>query len=175
VYLFSCDVDVHLSHQRFEGRPRDLVFCPLQFLRASYRPFCLHDLSVTSPSDSGSFYDVNLANVADSVLQTVASDASQNPQPSRGSSSSFSSSSFIGPYSVFYPVCLFLCDVNVQLSHQRFGGRPSGLVFYFLSFLSASYRPSFITRPLRDRVPILAHFMTRISQMLRIPFSAECC
>jgi len=75
-------------------------------------------------------------------LADVANDA-QSFQPSWGFSSF--SSSFIGPYSVFYPVCLFFCDVNVQLSHQLFGGHPGGLVFYFPPLLSAGYRPSFIT------------------------------
>jgi len=38
-------------------------------------------------------------------------------------------------YPVFYPACLFSRDVDVQLSYQRFGDRPSGLEgVYFFSF-----------------------------------------
>jgi hypothetical protein len=44
----------------------------------------------------------------------------------------------IGSCPVSYPVCLFFCNVDAQLSHQRF----SGLGLHFLRFLQAGYHPS---------------------------------
>jgi len=34
---------------------------------------------------------------------------------------------FIAPSTVSYPVCLFFCDLDVQLLHQLFGDCPGGL------------------------------------------------
>jgi len=51
----------------------------------------------------------------------------------------------IGLCSVFYPVCLFFCDIHVQLSQQRFGDHPGGLEMFgshFLRFLQAGYHLS---------------------------------
>jgi hypothetical protein len=51
----------------------------------------------------------------------------------------------MGPRSVFYPVRLFSRDLDVQLSQQRFEGRPGGLrmlAFHFLRFSQAGYQPS---------------------------------
>jgi hypothetical protein len=33
-------------------------------------------------------------------------------------------------------VCLFSCDVDVQLSHQRFGGHPDGLMVFGFPFFA---------------------------------------
>jgi len=45
----------------------------------------------------------------------------------------------IGSCPVFYAVCLFCCDIDVQLSYQRFGGRLRGLFgFPFLAIFAGS-------------------------------------
>jgi len=41
----------------------------------------------------------------------------------------------IGSYFVFYPVCLFFRDVDVQLSHQCFGDRSGSLEMFSFPFL----------------------------------------
>jgi len=67
----------------------------------------------------------------------------------------------IGPCSVFYPVCLFSCDVDVQLSQQRFGDRPGGremFGFHFSRFLQAGYRLSCL-HGLFPFLLILAHLV----------------
>jgi len=47
----------------------------------------------------------------------------------------------IGQCLAFYPVCLSSCDVDVQSSQQRFGGRPGGpKVFDFPFSAQAGYR-----------------------------------
>jgi hypothetical protein len=38
----------------------------------------------------------------------------------------------IGAYSIFYSVCLFSCDVDIQC----FGGRPDGLVMFGFPFFA---------------------------------------
>jgi len=88
----------------------------------------------------------------------------------------------IRPCPVFYSMCLLSCDVDVQLSHQRFGNRPSGLgIFAFSLFGIFASRLSFIlfTWSLHARFLILIYLMTSwISQMLRIlcceSYLAEC-
>jgi hypothetical protein len=73
VVLVSCDVDVQLSHQRFGRRSdvswRCVIFCDLVYL--------IYIISSCSSPNSGLFYDIlDLANVANSIPQSVASDAS---------------------------------------------------------------------------------------------------
>jgi hypothetical protein len=50
---------------------------------------------------------------------------------------------------VFYAVCLFSCDVDVQLSQQRFEGRSGGLGVFGFPFLAifAGYYPVFMVSP----------------------------
>jgi len=63
-----------------------------------------------------------------------------------------------GSCPVFYPVCLFFCDVDVQLSHQRFGGLQ---LFGFLLFAIFASRLSSIlfAWSLHARLLILAHLV----------------
>jgi len=57
----------------------------------------------------------------------------------------------IGPHSVFYPVCLSFCDVDVQISCLE-----GCLVSHFSRFSQAAYHPSC----LHARLLILAHLVT---------------
>jgi hypothetical protein len=61
----------------------------------------------------------------------------------------------IGPCSVFYPVCLFSCDVQFSRQRDRLGGLE---IFSFPFFvpLQGGYHPSCLHAPLL----ILGHLMT---------------
>jgi len=79
----------------------------------------------------------------------------------------------IGPCSVFYAVCLFFCDVDVQLPHQYFESRQGDLEVFGLTFLAIFVRrlsSILFTRCLHARFLILAHFISWITRMLRILF-----
>jgi len=72
-----------------------------------------------------------------------------------------------GPCPVFYPVHLFSCDVDAQLSHQRFGDRPGGLEAFgfpllpiFASRSSIPFTRSLsLSLSLSPRLLILAHYL----------------
>jgi len=69
----------------------------------------------------------------------------------------------IGPHSVFHPMCSFSCDVDVQLSHQRFESRPGDLGmlgFPFFAIFASRLSSILFTWTLHARLLILAHFMT---------------
>jgi len=71
---------------------------------------------------------------------------------------------------IFYPVRLFSCDVDIQLSRQCFGGRPGGLGvfgFPFLRFLQADYF-SILFRSLRARLLIPAHLIHQCASIFRV-------
>jgi len=87
----------------------------------------------------------------------------------------------VGPCPVFYSVCLFCCNIDVQLSHQYFRdclGGPEVLGFPFLAIFAN--RLSFILFgwSLHARLLSLAHLMTsrRCCECLYCEFYlAECC
>jgi hypothetical protein len=64
----------------------------------------------------------------------------------------------MGPCPVFYPVCLFFCDVNVQFLHQRFGGHPGGFFLSFAIFAGQLSSTPFTWFP-HARFLILVHLM----------------
>jgi len=68
--------------------------------------------------------------------------------------------------------CACSPDIDVQLLHQCFGGRPGGLRvsgFPFFATLASRLSPVLFTRSLQARLLVLLHLTTsRISRMLRI-------
>jgi len=126
--------------------------------------------------DSGPSYDIldlaDVANVfvANSISQSVVSDIPWIPQLLRGFSFSSSSS-----YRITSHISSNVPVLDVQLSHQRFGGRPDGpgmSGFPFFAIFASRLSSILFTWSLHARFLILVHPMTFwISQMSRISSS----
>jgi len=66
----------------------------------------------------------------------------------------------IGPSPVFYLICLFSCDVDIQLSHRCFGGHSGYLkMFGFPFFAIFASRLSFIHARLLILVRLMSSFV----------------
>jgi len=77
VHLLSCDVGVQISHQCVGGHPGNLKVFGFPFFAIFASQF------THSPSDSGSSYDLDLADAANvfvvnSIPQNIANDAPQS-------------------------------------------------------------------------------------------------
>jgi len=145
VCLFSCDVDVQLSHQHFTGQALafDILKRSQMSRMSSLRILSRRVLPMT-------YLEVlDLYESSPLLLHLL-----------------------IGPCSVFHPACS--CNVDVQLSHQHFTGHPGGPGMPgFSSFMIFASRLSSIlfTWTLHVFLLILAHLLTswilRISRMSR--------
>jgi len=122
------------------------------------QPVIIHPVYMISPyssPNSDSSYDISnfadVVNIFDTFLPLLL---------------------LMGSCFVFYPICLFSCNVDVRFPHERFGGSLDGLeclIFHFLRYLQAGYHLSCLYDLSMLWRLILAHLMTsRISQMLQM-------
>jgi hypothetical protein len=79
VCLFSCDVNVQSIGPFAPIWRSGSVSHSLRSLQAGYHPSCLHDLSILVSCDILNLADAADVFIANSILQTVASDASSFP------------------------------------------------------------------------------------------------
>jgi len=160
-----------MSNFRTNGCLADLVmflifydFCKTVIIH----PVCT--VSSCSSFNSDSSHDIlNLADVADVLIANSSSHRVLSVMH-LGVLKFYESLLFllIGQYPVFYPMCLFFCNINVQLSYQSFGwpGDLGMSAYPFFAILQAGYRLSW---SLHNCLLILIHFMTSwISQMLQM-------
>jgi len=137
-----------------------LVFYFLRFLQAGYHPSCL-DFFRCSFSDSGPSYDISQM-LRMSLLIILSCRVLLMMHLKVFNFYEHLLHLLIETYPVFYSVCLwFPCHVDVQFSHQRFGGRPGGLgLFHFPLFgIFASRLSSILFRSLHVCFLILVYFM----------------